>query len=583
MDPGGLFGAVFPSCDAEGIRLGSDEPDVDPIRFPLVKFHANCDKPLDMPDKIGVLVYPYGYREGEDAELLIFDSASLAVHLIPPWGRGQCQQMHEAAFFAAYNRMPEGQVDVCCGFGWKDKVLKFNSFTFNCNGARNLSTAFHNRDKEASEMEKKVIRRCWEVYKDGPVFNADSYAAEHQGIRFDEESVSHLAEVCQCSPAQARHVFRSVGCCDVELALEWLHERREAQWLAYPDVHFTIRPEDGFPAFPQGFNATFIPDPDDNDAVVRYVDNKGGAPFPLLHEARQQFCLWPQGQASDDNWYFDQSFDDNWYFDFGHNTIAYDGGGVDDAGNWVRNTTKVLLGEGQWKKKARGNVADGPLAERNEVPQGQGQWQFWRESSREWQNMEFAPEVYEVLEKDFCQGACQLRYTFSYHRTGRRATTLADDTGHAYYIDFVQAIECGADPPAAGPYMRQVDLWYPKDIPGHRQRGKAVRRIHKPLARTESAGMAADWNDSHRDEIEYCGYPAVDRNKARDALDENNNDRAAAVAYLDDCMRQELQYVYEARLAERFPDAPLELIQRALQQCNWHVDQAEALLFATFG
>ena len=312
-----------------------------------------------------------------------------------------------------------------------------------------LFSHFHDSSRDASDVERKVIEKCWEVYKRGP----DGHG-KYQDVHLQTASAPPLSPSTPTPPPPP-----SNG----------------------PPTHIPLPVAGSIPSC----EATYIPDPDDTDAFRRdlpgsYTHNDGGAPFPLLHETSSTFYIdtaladasQPAGQ---------------WYFDFGHNTIARQGGGVDTEGAWKMGG-KELRGRGQWKNAARpvrdvavkDLLADHVTGE--PVSEGCGVWQFWRWIDKknnvgEWMQMDFTDEVYERLEHDFCRGACQLTYTYSYHwhRLGTATTPNVNHPGgHMFYIEFAQTLDHpqGKD---GKQYMRQVDHWYPKD----QDREKAVRRVGK--------------------------------------------------------------------------------------------------------
>jgi hypothetical protein len=83
-----------------------------------------------------------------------------------------------------------GSGDVCCGFAYNSgsrdspdlslpRKLAFGSLTFNLSGGQLIQDAFHGTngdktskdyDKWASGEEQNLVRRVWDVYKNGPPY-----------------------------------------------------------------------------------------------------------------------------------------------------------------------------------------------------------------------------------------------------------------------------------------------------------------------------------------------------------------------------------------------------------------------------
>uniref|UniRef100_A0A7S0S7W2 Uncharacterized protein n=1 Tax=Mantoniella antarctica TaxID=81844 RepID=A0A7S0S7W2_9CHLO len=137
-------------------------------------FHGNT--------KIGVVIYSTVDKKRK-GEVIIGDLSkiiSLAARI---------RTSHALAFKHAVGRDPRSG-DVCCGFAYNSgsrdssdpslpRKLVFGSLTFNLSGGQLIQDAFHGTngdktskdyDKWASGEEQNLVRRVWDVYKNGPPY-----------------------------------------------------------------------------------------------------------------------------------------------------------------------------------------------------------------------------------------------------------------------------------------------------------------------------------------------------------------------------------------------------------------------------
>lgn len=181
---------VKPSTARRPRPDGEPSPPSDPkeITFKTVtisdKSSKFADDPLDDSgfDKVGILTYMIDGQP--DAQFIVMNDASLPGFYGAGDGKGATG--HEQVFFEVFERLPRSDTDVCCGFGFNNRkkppgsarILTFNSVTFNSSGkktpnaslrphAQKLWTQYHDENGNASNGERELIKRCWEVYKKG--------------------------------------------------------------------------------------------------------------------------------------------------------------------------------------------------------------------------------------------------------------------------------------------------------------------------------------------------------------------------------------------------------------------------------